>query len=90
MVIYDRELKLLGSTGTVKAVKVYPVEQEGKLNFEVYILVKGKQEWSHFLNAHNEPRYFPNLNYLFNFFKENCPQLSEVALCCEAFTEHTS
>lgn len=77
-IMYDRELRLLGATGSIdgaKAVRVVDDEGKGRLMFELHVMVKGGSEWSKLVTSHNKPRLFPNLNFLYSLIAEACPSL---------------
>lgn len=80
-IMYDRELKLLGATGSIvgaKAIKASEGDDKGRLTFELHLLIKGSTEWSKLVTSHNKTRLFPNLNFLYSLVMDSCPSIDAV------------
>lgn len=78
MIIYERELRLLGKSGSVTWVKAASRDVDGKLFWEIEVKLTGEKEHAHLVTSSNNPRQFPNLNRLTLFIAEICPNIESI------------
>lgn len=77
MNMYDRELKLLGATGSIAEARAVLVSDDGagRLSFELQLRIKDGDDWKTLVTSHGKVRIFPNLNFMYTLVRESCPTI---------------
>lgn len=78
MIIYERELRLLGRSGSVVWVKAVCSDKDEKLTWHLEVKLTGEKEHAHLVNSINEPRQFPKLNTVVSFVADICPNVDSI------------
>lgn len=82
MAIYERELHLLDNANSVHEITVIPKKGNGSLWFEIVVHLKDKQNENGLLvvTSRNTPRTWKNLDTLYKFLGDVCPNTEHVKL----------
>lgn len=80
MLIQEKELKVYAKTNSID--KVFATKQDNSLKtqWKLEFKLKGEKELATLVTALNNPRLFPNVNYLVECVNVWCPNINNLIL----------
>ena len=80
MLIQEKELKVYAKTNSID--KVFATKQDNSLKtqWKLEFKLKGEKELATLVTALNNPRLFPNVNYLVECVNVWCPKINNLIL----------